>query len=74
MYLKQIKSFTTYKSYNFTLFNAYYYLLLFQIFRQDVTTCQAGDNVGVIVRGIKKDVMEKGMTLAAYRSASLHNR
>uniref|UniRef100_A0A2P2I6Q7 protein-synthesizing GTPase n=1 Tax=Hirondellea gigas TaxID=1518452 RepID=A0A2P2I6Q7_9CRUS len=45
-----------------------------QVFRKDVTECQAGENVGVLARGIKKEQVEKGMVLAAYKSVTLHNR
>lgn len=48
--------------------------LLPQVFRQDVTVCQAGENVGVIVRGIKRELLERGMVLAGFKSLELHNR
>ncbi|KAF2367317.1 Translation elongation factor EFTu-like domain 2 [Trinorchestia longiramus] len=45
-----------------------------QVFRQNVDSCQAGENVGVMARGIKKDMVEKGMALVAPKSLSLRNR
>ncbi|KAA0194503.1 hypothetical protein HAZT_HAZT005102 [Hyalella azteca] len=45
-----------------------------QVFHKDVDSCQAGENVGVIAKGIKKDMVDRGMALVPLKSMSLHNR
>lgn len=37
----------------------------FQVFRKSVPHAAAGDNVGVLLRGVKRDLVERGMYLAA---------
>lgn len=44
-----------------------------QIFKKNVTKCIAGDNVGVLLRGVKLAAVERGMLVCAYGSESLSN-
>lgn len=44
-----------------------------QIFKKNVTKAVAGDNVGVLLRGVKLAMVERGMLLCAYGSESLTN-
>lgn len=45
-----------------------------QVFRKSVLTAEAGDNVGLLLRSIKLDRVQRGMVLAAAHSASIGNR
>lgn len=44
-----------------------------QIFKKNVTKAIAGDNVGVLLRGVKLTSVERGMLVCAYGSESLSN-
>jgi len=50
------------------------YLSIQQVFKKDATEVEAGQNVGVIARNIKKDMISRGMVLAAAKSAKICNR
>ena len=39
-----------------------------EMFQKTLNEGQAGDNVGILLRGIKKDELERGMVLAAPKS------
>ncbi len=45
-----------------------------EMFRKLLDKAQAGDNVGVLLRGIKKDEVERGMVLAKPGSITPHTR
>uniref|UniRef100_G3MQT7 protein-synthesizing GTPase n=1 Tax=Amblyomma maculatum TaxID=34609 RepID=G3MQT7_AMBMU len=45
-----------------------------QRFNKPIDTCQAGDHVGCLVRGVKTYDVERGMTIVAPGSAPLGNR
>ena len=45
-----------------------------QVFRKSVPSAQAGDNVGLLMRSIKLDRVQRGMVLAAAQSGSIGNR
>lgn len=45
-----------------------------QVFRKSVATAEAGDNVGLLLRAIKLDRVQRGMILAAPQSAGIGNR
>ncbi|ELU14637.1 hypothetical protein CAPTEDRAFT_153883 [Capitella teleta] len=44
-----------------------------QVFRKSQSEVQAGDNVGVLLRGFKKEQIERGMFIAAPGSLTEHN-
>ena len=44
-----------------------------QVFRQDVSTAQAGDNVGINLSGVKTSAVKKGMVLAKQGSFNTTN-
>ena len=43
------------------------------MFRKILDQGEAGDNVGLLLRGIKKDEVERGMVIAKPGSLELHN-
>ncbi len=45
-----------------------------EMFRKLLDKAQAGDNVGVLLRGIKKDEVERGMVLAKPKTITPHTR
>jgi len=45
-----------------------------EMFRKLMDECQAGDNVGVLLRGIEKDQVERGQVLAAPGSITPHTK
>ncbi len=45
-----------------------------EMFRKILDSAEAGDNVGVLLRGIKKDEIERGMVLAAPGSITPHTK
>jgi elongation factor Tu len=45
-----------------------------EMFRKEMDEAQAGDNVGVLLRGIKKDEVERGMVLAKPGSITPHTK
>lgn len=45
-----------------------------QVFRKSVPSAQAGENVGLLLRSIKLDRVQRGMVLTAAQSASIGNR
>jgi len=45
-----------------------------QVFHEDVTSCEAGHNVAVVVRGVKKKEVTRGMALVPAKSTKIHNR
>lgn len=45
-----------------------------EMFRKILDVGQAGDNIGVLLRGIKKDEVERGQVLAAPKSITPHRR
>lgn len=45
-----------------------------QVFRKTMLSAQAGDNVGLLLRAIKLDRVQRGMVLAAAQSATIGNR
>jgi len=45
-----------------------------EMFRKTLDSGQAGDNIGVLVRGIEKDELSRGMVLAAPGSITPHTR
>ncbi len=45
-----------------------------EMFRKILDSAEAGDNVGVLLRGIKKDEIERGMVLAAPKSITPHTK
>jgi elongation factor Tu len=44
------------------------------MFQKTLDQGQAGDNVGVLLRGIKKTEIERGMVLAAPKSITPHTK
>lgn len=44
-----------------------------QVFKKSVQKCVAGDNVGILLRGVKIQTVQKGMLLCAYGSEKLSN-
>ena len=44
------------------------------MFRKLLDTCQAGDNVGLLLRGTKKDDVERGMVIAKPGSIKPHTK
>jgi len=45
-----------------------------EMFRKILDSAQAGDNIGVLLRGIKKTDVERGMVLAAPKSITPHTK
>ncbi|MCA8942484.1 MAG: elongation factor Tu [Planctomycetes bacterium] len=45
-----------------------------EMFQKTLNEGQAGDNVGILLRGIKKDELERGMVLAAPKSITPHTK
>lgn len=45
-----------------------------EMFRKTMTEAQAGDNVGLLLRGIKKDDVERGMVIAAPGTITPHRK
>jgi elongation factor Tu len=45
-----------------------------EMFRKLLDDAQAGDNIGVLLRGIEKDDLERGMVLAAPKSITPHKK
>ncbi len=45
-----------------------------EMFRKLLDEAQAGDNIGVLLRGIEKDDLERGMVLAAPKSITPHRK
>jgi len=45
-----------------------------EMFRKTLDYAQAGDNVGLLLRGIDKDELERGMVIAAVGSVTPHTR
>ncbi|VDO03982.1 unnamed protein product [Rodentolepis nana] len=44
-----------------------------EMFRQMMECGEAGDQVGVLLRGVKRDEIRRGMAIVAPKSASIHN-
>lgn len=44
-----------------------------QVFRKSVTSCKAGDNVGVLLRGVKSEFIQRGMFLVRPGFVQQHN-
>lgn len=44
-----------------------------EVFKKSVTECQAGDNVGVLMRGIKSNIVTRGMFLCEPNAFSQHD-
>jgi len=45
-----------------------------EMFRKSMDECMAGDNVGLLLRGIEKDDLERGMVIAAPKSVKPHTK
>jgi len=45
-----------------------------EMFRKILDSAEAGDNVGILLRGIKKDEVERGMVLAKPKSVKPHTK
>jgi elongation factor Tu len=45
-----------------------------EMFRKLLDSGQAGDNVGILLRGIEKDAIERGQVLAAPKSINPHKK
>ena len=45
-----------------------------QVFKKKVESAKAGENVGVLLRGVRVEVMARGMTLCALGSKKYVNR
>jgi elongation factor Tu len=45
-----------------------------EMFRKSMDECQAGDNVGLLLRGVEKDDLERGMVIAAPKSVNPHTK
>src|SRR5512140_2751397 len=45
-----------------------------EMFRKSMDECMAGDNVGLLLRGIEKDDLERGMVIAAPKSVTPHTK
>lgn len=45
-----------------------------QVFKNDIATAMAGDNVGINIKGVKKGQVKKGMILAAPGSFDMTNQ
>lgn len=44
------------------------------VFNESVASAKAGENVGVLVRGIKKSEVQRGMVLCAYKTQKISNQ
>ena len=44
------------------------------MFNKTLNEGQAGDNVGMLLRGVKKDELERGMVLAKPKSITPHTK
>lgn len=49
-------------------------LFTFQVFKKNVSKAEAGENVGILLRGIRIETLERGMVLCALGSKELVNR
>jgi elongation factor Tu len=45
-----------------------------EMFRKSMDECMAGDNVGLLLRGIEKDDLERGMCIVAPKSVTPHTK
>ncbi len=45
-----------------------------EMFRKQMDECMAGDNVGVLLRGVEKDDLERGMCIVAPKSVTPHTK
>ena len=45
-----------------------------EMFRKSMDECIAGDNVGLLLRGVEKDDLERGMVIAAPKSVTPHTK
>ncbi len=45
-----------------------------EMFRKEMDSAQAGDNIGLLLRGVNKDDLERGMVLAAPKSVTPHTK
>jgi elongation factor Tu len=45
-----------------------------EMFRKSMDECMAGDNVGVLLRGVEKDDLERGMCIVAPKSVMPHTK
>jgi elongation factor Tu len=45
-----------------------------EMFRKQMDECMAGDNVGLLLRGVEKEDLERGMCLVAPKSVTPHKR
>lgn len=45
-----------------------------QVFKKNVSKAEAGENVGILLRGIRIETLERGMVLCALGSLDLVNR
>ena len=45
-----------------------------EMFRKQMDECMAGDNVGLLLRGVEKEDLERGMCLIAPKSVTPHRR
>jgi len=45
-----------------------------EMFRKQMDECMAGDNVGLLLRGVEKDDLERGMCLVAPKSVTPHRK
>ncbi|MBN2407975.1 MAG: elongation factor Tu [Elusimicrobia bacterium] len=45
-----------------------------EMFRKEMDEAQAGDNIGVLLRGIEKDQIERGQVIAAPKSITPHTK
>jgi elongation factor Tu len=45
-----------------------------EMFRKSMDECMAGDNVGLLLRGVEKDDLERGMVIAAPKSVTPHTK
>lgn len=45
-----------------------------EMFRKEMDHAQAGDNIGLLLRGVSKDDLERGMVLAAPKSVTPHTK
>jgi elongation factor Tu len=45
-----------------------------EMFRKQMDECMAGDNVGLLLRGVEKEDLERGMCLVALKSVTPHKK
>ena len=45
-----------------------------EMFRKQMDECIAGDNVGLLLRGVEKDDLERGMCIVAPKSVTPHTK